>query len=38
MDETQFHSTQHFKQYNQYFEKAPIMQERFVDLVYLKDS
>ena len=37
MDETQFHSIQHFEQYNQHFEKAPIIQERFVDLVDLKD-
>ena len=37
MDETQFHSIQHFERYNQHFEKAPIIQERFVDLVDLKD-
>ena len=36
VDETQFHSTQDFKQYNQNFEKAPIIQKRFVDLVDLK--
>ena len=36
MDETQFRSTQHFKRYNQNFEKAPIIQEQFVDLVDLK--
>ena len=37
MDNTQFRSTKHFKRYNQFFEKAPIIQERFVDLVDLKD-
>ena len=37
MDESRFHSPQHFEQYNQQFEKAPIIQERFVDLVDLKD-
>ena len=37
MDNTQFHSTQHFERYNQFFEKAPIIQERFMDLVDLKD-
>ena len=36
MDETQFCSTQHFKRYNQNFEKALIIQEQFVDLVDLK--
>ena len=37
MDETRFRFTQHFERYNQYFVKAPIIQERFVDLVDLKD-
>ena len=37
MDNTRFCSTQHFERYNQFFEKAPIIQERFVDLVDLKD-
>ena len=37
MDETRFCSTQHFERYNQYFEKAPIIQEQFMDLVDLKD-
>ena len=37
MDDTRFHSTQHFERYNQYFKKAPIIEERFVDLVDLKD-
>ena len=37
MDETRHCSTQHFKQYNQQFVKAPIIQERFMDLVDLKD-
>ena len=37
MDNTRFRSTKHFGRYNQFFEKAPIIQERFVDLVDLKD-
>jgi len=37
MDETRFHSTQHFERYNQFFAKAPIIQEQFVDLVDLKN-
>ena len=37
IDNARFHSTQHFESYNQFFEKAPIIQERFVDLVDLKD-
>ena len=37
MDNTRFRSIQHFERYNQFFEKAPIIQERFVDLVDLKD-
>ena len=37
IDNTRFHSTQHFERYNQFFKKAPISQERFVDLVDLKD-
>ena len=37
MDNTRFCSTQHFERYNQFFEKAPIIQERFVDLVDLKN-
>ena len=37
MDNTQFKSTKHFERYNQFFAKAPIIQERFVDLVDLKD-
>ena len=37
MDNTRFRSTQNFERYNQFFEKAPIIQERFVDLVGLKD-
>ena len=36
-DSTQFCSIQHFERYNQFFEKAPIIQERFVDLADLKD-
>ena len=37
MDNTQFRSTKHFKRYNQFYQKAPIIQERFVDLADLKD-
>ena len=33
-----FRSTQHFERYNHHFEKAPIIQERFVNLVDLKES
>ena len=38
MDDSQFCFTQHFEKYNHHFEKAPIIQERFVDLVELKES
>ena len=37
MGDTRFHSTKHFERYNQFFGKAPIIQERFVDLADLKD-
>ena len=37
MDNTWFRPTKHFERYNQFFAKAPIIQERFVDLVDLKD-
>ena len=37
MDNTRFRSTKHFERYNQFYEKAPIIQERFVDLTNLKD-
>ena len=37
MDNTWFHSTEHFERYNQFYEKASIIQERFVDLANLKD-
>ena len=37
MDNIWFRSTKHFERYNQFFEKALIIQERFVDLVDLKD-
>ena len=37
MDNTRFRSTKHFEKYNQFFAKAPIIQEKFVDLVGLKD-
>ena len=38
MDENWFCSTWHFERYNHHFEKAPIIQERFVNLVDLKES
>ena len=37
IDNTRFRSTQYFERYNQFFKKAPIIQEQFVDLVDLKD-
>ena len=37
MDNTKFRSLQHFKRYAQFYIKATIIQERFVDLVDLKD-
>ena len=37
MDNTWFHSIQHFERYNQFYVKAPIISERFVDLTDLKD-
>ena len=37
MDNTQFKSTKHFERYNQFYEKAPIIQERYMDLADLKD-
>ena len=33
MDNTKFRSLQHFKRYTQFYIKATIIQERFVDLV-----
>ena len=33
-----FHSSQHFERYSHQFETAPIIQERYVNLVNLKDS
>ena len=38
MDNTKFRSPQHFERYTQFYLKAPIIQERFVDLVDLKDT
>ena len=38
MDNTKFRSLQHFKRYTQFYIKATIIQERFVDLVDLKDT
>lgn len=37
IDNTQFRSTHHFERYNQFYEKAPIVSEWFVDLVDLRD-
>ena len=37
MDNTRFRSTKHFERNDQFSKKAPIIQERFVDLVDLKD-
>ena len=37
MDNTKFRSLQHFERYTQFYIKATIIQERFVDLVDLKD-
>ena len=38
MDNTKFRSLQHFERYTQLYIKATIIQERFVDLVDLKDT
>ncbi|KAL0008478.1 hypothetical protein SO802_009980 [Lithocarpus litseifolius] len=38
MDNTKFRSPQHFERYTQYYMKASIIQERFVDLADLKDT
>ena len=38
MDNAKFKSLQHFKRYTQFYIKATIIQERFVDLVDLKDT
>ena len=38
MDNTKFKSLQHFERYIQFYIKATIIQERFVDLVDLKDT
>ena len=37
MDNTKFRSPQHFERYTQFYLKAPIIQEIFVDLVDLRD-
>ena len=37
MDNTRFRSTKHFERYTQFYQKAPIIQEIFVDLADLKD-
>ena len=38
MDNTKFRSTNHFERYTQFYLKTPIIQQRFVDLVDLKDT
>ena len=38
MDNTKFRPFQHFERYTQFYIKATIIQERFVDLVDLKDT
>ena len=38
LDTNLFRSPQHFERYSHYFETTPIIQERFVNLVDLKDS
>ena len=38
MDNTKFRSLQHFERYTQFYIKATIIQEIFVDLVDLKDT
>ena len=38
MDNSLFRSPQHYEQYSRHFEKTPIIQERFVNFVDLKDS
>ena len=38
MDNTKFRSLQHFERYTHFYIKATIIQERFVDLVDLKDT
>ena len=38
MDNTKFRSSQHFERYTQFYLKAPIIQERFVALVDLRDT
>ena len=37
MDNTWFRCIKHFERYAQFYQKTPIIQERFVDLAYLKD-
>ena len=38
MDNSKFRSTWHFERYKEYYIKVTIIQERFVDLVDLKDT
>ena len=38
MDNTKFRSPHHFKRYRDFYLKAPLIQERFIDLVDFKDT
>ena len=38
MDNTKFRSPHHFERYRDFYLKAPLIQERFIDLVDLKDT
>ena len=38
MDNTKFRSLQHFERYKDFYLRATIIQERFVDLMDLKDT
>ena len=38
MDNTKFRSLQHFERYRDFYLRATIIQERFVDLMDLKDT
>ena len=38
MDNTKFRSPHHFERYGDFYLKAPLIQERFIDLVDLKDT
>ena len=38
MDNTKFRSPHHFERYRDFYLKAPLIQERFFDLVDVKDT